>query len=250
MNSFISQIVSSLPGVGSLSASQQEEFWSSFLSSLYSGVVSGLVTGMVVGLVVYLVQKSFEGRELRRRLESESSVFRERVRALVGRAGAYSLDNLHKVPDYVSQLMGLVEGSPIDYWRRNTRTNEAIFTAVKKVQDTFFQFQVAATHLDSALKAVIRRHNAQREAISANDPYIYGYFTGRRLNNMSEADIFAWLDISQNARPWIEAGFSELQKDVETQRWTEPYLEQRKKLENAVSELRNLLGVPSLEMTH
>ena len=67
---------------------------------------------------------------------------------------------------------------------------------------------------------------------------------------MSEADIFAWLDIGQNARPWIEAGFSELQKDVETQRWTEPYLEQRKKLENAVSELRNLLGLPSLEITH
>lgn len=239
-------MLNKLPGISALTDVQKDDFWVSFLSSTYSGIISGLFTGIIVGLVVFFFQKRFENRELKRRLESEVAVFQERIRALAGQSGSYTLTDVRKIPDHVESLLNITQQSPIAMWKQYLPNYRALLAKIKALQNAFFELQAVATHLDTTMNNVIRRHNAQRDAISPNDAYIYGYYVGKKFNNMSDEDIFAWLDISKKALGWIRNGFDELEKDKEINNWSATYHERKGNLDTKFAELRQELEVPSL----
>ena len=110
-----------LPGMSSLGATELAEFKLSFLSSIYSGILSGIVTGLIVGLVIYGFHKGFEKRKLKTSLDREISIFKEKARVFLGKSVVYELNDLRNAPEYVKQILELIESNPLDVWKEHLR---------------------------------------------------------------------------------------------------------------------------------
>ena len=234
--------LSYVPGLSSLNSSELVNFKLSFLSSIYSGILSGIVTGLIVGLVIYVFQKGYEKRQQKASLEREASIFKEKARVFIGKSGSYQLTNLEKAPEYIELVLGLIESSPLDLWKEHLPPQRDLIIQLREFQNIYFKFQLAGSHLDSAIRTIIRKYNASRNSISVNDNYIYGYYSGK-LEDMEDDDILAWLDISKGAQSWISAGHSELKKDKDVRLLENKYLLEKKALKIAVVELKDYLGV-------
>jgi hypothetical protein len=246
LSSCVNTWLGNVSGLSSLSAAQQSEFKLSFLSSLYSGILSGIVTGLVVGIVIYVFQKRFEKRQLKISLEREISIFKEKARVFLGKSGSYKLTDLEKVPEYVTLILELIELHPLDLWKECLPEHRELISKLRDFQRAFFQFEVAGSHLNIAIRTIIRKYNAERDTIAVNDNYIYGYYVGK-LDNMEDDDILAWLDISKKAQSWIAAGHAELKGDDKVINLEKRYLTEKQSLEIAVSDLRKYLGMAVAE---
>lgn len=94
---------------------------------------------------------------------------------------------------------------------------------------------------------LIRKHNSNRDAISANDPPMYVYYLGR-LRGLSDEEIvpvmeFGVKDGKVNNR--VKAYYDEVTKDSEVKILSKDYIAGKKSLEAMLVELRDELGTES-----
>lgn len=241
MTNSITSWLSYVLGISSLSPENYSQFKLSFLSSLYSGVIAGIVTGIIVGIVILGFQKTVETRQLKNALERELSIFKEKARFFLGKSGSYNLTDLKIAPEYVTQILDLIESNPLDVWNDNLPFHRSLISKVRALQNAFFQFTLVGSHLDNRIVKFIRKYNADRELCAGNDTRIYAYFVGK-LENMTDEDILANLELPSMVITKIKADYSELRKDDHILQLEKEYVESKRELEAAVASLRELLG--------
>lgn len=228
-------------GISSLSPENYAQFKLSFLSSLYSGVITGVVTGIIVGIVIIGFQKSVEKRQLKNVLEKELSIFKEKARLFLAKSGSYNLTDLEKAPEYVTQILALIESNPLDVWNDHLPSHRSLISKVRELQNAFFKFSLVGSHLDNKIIKFIRKYNADRELCAGNDTRIYAYYVGK-LENMTDEDILAWLDLPSKVITKIKSDYSELRNDKHILQLEKEYVERKCALESAVTALREFLG--------
>lgn len=224
-----------MPGIPLPSDPSYSVFWVSFWAALYSGAIYSVITGVVVGIFILLVQKYVENMRDKRDMEREFAVFLQEVRALLIRRGPVTITNPETAaPKPAKEVQDYLVQRPIDVYRDVLRNKRRFFEALSLFQSVYLNFSSRAYELHNALRGSVRRQNAQRNLIEANDPSRIMYYVGRLLGFERE-HILPWADL-----PVPEAEYEQLSQLPELSSLSVSYVEAWRNLKDATEKLQRI----------
>ena len=144
---------------------------------------------------------------------------------------------IESIPQPAKKAIEVIRHWPISLWREELSNYKAFLDIVHGLQLSYSEFCIEAQHLDHLLRQFARSYNSARKAISANDLPLQAFILGR-LCGFDPAELMPWLDMPvQTPPPWMEAGFTEVEKNQDIKSAHSIYMEKRSNLEAKLNTL-------------
>ena len=142
------------------------------------------------------------------------------------------------IPQAATEIIKLIEGKPIKEWSKELNNHKDFIEQLSNLRKQKLEFDKLAGQLDSQLSQFVRNYNAERNAISANDPAHISHFIGR-LHGFQYNQISQWLD--SGSQQTLEKSWQTALYDIDITSKTTPYLETRHKITETVESIKQMI---------
>jgi hypothetical protein len=239
---FVWGLTKGMPGIPPDGTPQAQVFWSSFWPALYSGILYSFVMGLTVGLVVMFTQNHLEQARVQHRFQREIAQLREELRGIVSKRDVPRITTAtQSTPPAALGIVKQLEERPLDLWLESVPKWKSFLALLRRTEQAHSRFVQAAEALDTQLSPFIRRHNAARGAIAANDAHDHAFFIGRVLG-IDDADLLAFIDSSTARLPTLQESCNAASQVPGMSNSVRLYLEARRELCGATEALERDLS--------
>ncbi|MBU1953729.1 hypothetical protein KKH03_02020 [Patescibacteria group bacterium] len=212
----------------------------SFWAALYSGLIYSLFTGIIVGLVIWAMQTRAEKRIQKLKFKDDLRSLKEKLKQVnFGQNPIIITSALRSQPQAAREIIKLIDGKPLEEWHRELKEEGELIRQLISLQNQQLEFNRLAGRLDEQLNQFVRNYNAERNAISVNDPAHISHFIGR-LHGFQYQQINQWLD--SGSEQTLQESWQNAQNETELVARTRPYLDARQGLVQTTESIRQIIS--------